>query len=263
MRTTAVVALLVAALCVASAARIPDFDEDLSNTKETLSNVGSVQRWLGLAKKEKGDKPAYVAFKYYVEPKNKQMFVEAWQKLEEATKDEKQLVIFDLKKPMTDNLLWVGYGEWKSMSDYLEHFESSYVQDFLDSLAENDIAWSLTPLIRPDVAELHSSNKGKTSKQQAHVLIRYTVAPSKQQAFLDAWDKAEKGTEREKGAHIYSLRKVLGDNTHFIAYGTWETMQDYEEHFKSSHVKELRETLDEHDIVWQLAPLFKVGDQPE
>ena len=34
------------------------------------------------------------------------------------------------------------------------------------------------------------------------------------------------------GAHIYSLRKVLGDNMHFIAYGTWETMQDYEEHFK-------------------------------
>lgn len=41
MRVAAVVALLLAALCVASAARVPD--DDLSNIKETLSNVGSVQ----------------------------------------------------------------------------------------------------------------------------------------------------------------------------------------------------------------------------
>jgi hypothetical protein len=41
MRGAAVVALLLAALCVASAARIPD--DDLSNIKETLSSVGSVQ----------------------------------------------------------------------------------------------------------------------------------------------------------------------------------------------------------------------------
>jgi quinol monooxygenase YgiN len=38
--------------------------------------------------------------------------------------------------------------------------------------------------------------------------------------------------EGEQGAHIYSLRKVLGDNMHYIAYGTWESMRDYEEHFQ-------------------------------
>jgi hypothetical protein len=32
--------------------------------------------------------------------------------------------------------------------------------------------------------------------------------------------------------HIYSLRKMLGDNMRYIAYGTWQTMRDYEEHFK-------------------------------
>jgi hypothetical protein len=41
MRAAAVVALLLAALCIASAARIPD--DDLSNIKETLSSIGSVQ----------------------------------------------------------------------------------------------------------------------------------------------------------------------------------------------------------------------------
>jgi hypothetical protein len=38
--------------------------------------------------------------------------------------------------------------------------------------------------------------------------------------------------EGEQGAHIYSLRKVLGGNMRYIAYGTWESMRDYEEHFK-------------------------------
>ncbi|WIA15678.1 hypothetical protein OEZ85_002304 [Tetradesmus obliquus] len=261
MRAAVVVALLLAALAVASAARVPD--GDLMDIKDTISDTASFQRWLGLARKGKGDKPAYAAFKYYVQPQHKEDFVEAWRKMEESTKEEKGLKIYDLKKPMTDNLLWVGYGEWETMRDYLEHFESDYVQEFLDTLAEHDVPWSITPLYKPDVAELHSSNKGKTDKQQAHVLIRYTVPPSKQEAFKDAWNEAEKGTEGEKGAHIYSLRKVLGDNMHFIAYGTWETMQDYEEHFKSGHVKQLRKALDEHDIIWQLSPLIKVGDQPE
>jgi hypothetical protein len=42
----------------------------------------------------------------------------------------------------------------------VEHFESSHVQGFLDTLAENDIPWSLTPLYRPDVAELVSDASG-------------------------------------------------------------------------------------------------------
>jgi hypothetical protein len=44
-----------------------------------------------------------------------QNFVKAWQKMEESTKDEEGVRIFDLKKPMTDNMLWIGYGEWKTM----------------------------------------------------------------------------------------------------------------------------------------------------
>jgi hypothetical protein len=32
-----------------------------------------LQRWLGLARKEKSDKPAYVAFKYFVLPKDKEV----------------------------------------------------------------------------------------------------------------------------------------------------------------------------------------------
>jgi hypothetical protein len=32
---------------------------------------------------------------------------------------------------------------------------------------------------------------------------------------------------------------------------------------RSGHVKQLRKSLDEHDIIWQLSPLLKVGEQPE
>lgn len=32
-----------------------------------------LQRWLGLARKGKGDKPAYAAFKYYVQPQHKEV----------------------------------------------------------------------------------------------------------------------------------------------------------------------------------------------
>jgi hypothetical protein len=35
----------------------------------------------------------------------------------------------------------------------------------------------------------HAANKGKTSKQQAHVIIKYAVPPRKQQAFLDASER--------------------------------------------------------------------------
>jgi len=41
------------------------------------------------------------------------------------------------------------------------------------------------------------------------VLIRYLVPPTATEKFLEAWNKAEKGVEKdEEGAHIYSLRKV-------------------------------------------------------
>lgn len=38
----------------------------------------------------------------------------------------------------------------------MEHFESDYVKDFLDTLSENDIQWTAIPLLRPDVGELVS-----------------------------------------------------------------------------------------------------------
>lgn len=42
-----------------------------------------------------------------------QEFLDAWEKLEDATKQEKGVRIFDLKKPATNNYMFIGYGEWE------------------------------------------------------------------------------------------------------------------------------------------------------
>ena len=38
--------------------------------------------------------------------------------------------------------------------------------------------------------------------------------------------------ESEKGAHIYSLRRVVATNTEYYAYGTWANMKEYTAHFE-------------------------------
>jgi hypothetical protein len=69
-------------------------------------------------------------------------------------------------------------------------------------------------------------------KKLAHVIVKYIVAPHQHDDFIGAWDEAAKATEEEKGAHIYSLRKVAFDNYQFWTYGTWKSMKDFREHFE-------------------------------
>ena len=37
------------------------------------------------------------------------------------------------------------------------------------------------------------------------------------------------------------LRKVKTNNHHFYAYGTWKSFDDYLDHFRSKHIRRLRE----------------------
>jgi quinol monooxygenase YgiN len=221
------------------------------------------QKWMHWHKKEHSDKQAYFAYRYYVEPDDRKDFEDAWLELEEATTEEKGNLIYDLKKPLSNNVEYIGYGEWESYEDAMDHYESKYVEKFIDRLAELDIPYTIVPLVRPDVAELAPDEDQKDEEQQAHVIIHYMVPPHAQEEFEEAWDRAEKGTEEEKGAHIYSLRKVFNNNYAYYAYGTWDSMSDYQTHFESDHVHELRKTLNKHGIVWHLSPLKKIGHQPE
>jgi len=99
--------------------------------------------------------------------------------------------------------------------------------------------------------------------ENAHVLINYIVPPGKGEDFVQAWTKAAEKTIEEKGNRIYSLRKIATDNTRFWAYGTWESMRDYLEHFDSKHVGKLLDQLDDMDVIYTIFPLAAVYDEDD
>lgn len=262
MRAFMITFIVIAAFCCVDAARFPS--EQLAIGRDAWNPIPTNwQKWTNWHKHQ-GHKHAYVAFRYLVEPDDRQDFEEAWLKLEESTAEEKGNMIFDLKKPLSNNVEYIAYGEWEDISAAKEHYESEYVEDFLDRLAELDVTYTMEPLIKPrDVDELTPSRGQEEEGQQAHVIVHYHVPPSAHEEFEDAWNKAAEATEDEEGSHIYSLRKVFNNNYGYYAYGTWDSMEDFHEHFASDHIHELRRTLDKHGITWHLTPLKKIGHQPE
>eukprot|EP00879_Flechtneria_rotunda_P016007 GHRR01016740.1.p1 GENE.GHRR01016740.1~~GHRR01016740.1.p1 ORF type:complete len:218 (+),score=47.55 GHRR01016740.1:405-1058(+) len=209
------------------------------------------------------DEPAYIAFRFFVKPELRKDFIDAWLMLEKDTMDEKDLVFYDLKSHGTDNVEFFGYGEWNCWRSFMKHFESDYVQNFRDFLADNDIILNMQALERPNVRELNPRKKQMTGDELAHVKVMYIVPPSSRKEFLDAWHESAKGVEGEKGAHTYSLRKVFGDNSQYFSYAAWDSIKDFEDHMRSDHVKDLHKTLDKEGIIWKLYPLRKIGNQPE
>jgi quinol monooxygenase YgiN len=257
----------LALVSLAAAARMPEASwQHLAEPVEERIREGGhpFEQWLASPDNKRKDQKAYIAFKYYVAPEKKDAFVDMWRELEKSAKDEKGMQIFDLKKTMSDNLVFLGYGEWKSFDDYMDHFKSDYTQKFLENLKNEDVTWTITALEHPDVTEVMPGKGDATDeKQLAHVLIKYVVAPHQHEDFMGAWDEAAKATADEKGAHIYSLRKVAFDNYQFWTYGTWKSMRDFVDHFKSDHIRKLTDTLDKYNVIWHMTPLHKIGDQPE
>jgi len=97
-----------------------------------------------------------------------------------------------------------------------------------------------------------------------HVLIYYIVRPGEAEGFIKEWTTAAQATiEGEKGNRIYALRKIASDNTQFYVYGTWESFEDYVEHYKADYTKKLLQYNDKNDIVYFIAPLEKIGNQDE
>lgn len=83
----------------------------------------------------------------------------------------------------------------------------------------------------------HPSNQVKKGdhgdeEQHLHVMVKYIVPPSEHEDFLEAWAEAQDMTAKEKGNRKYLLRKVFNDNVHYVLCGTWETFDDFVDHFK-------------------------------
>lgn len=206
-----------------------------------------------------------VAFKYIVPPCATEDFIDAWKDLESRTVKDQGNIIFDLKKTEIDNFMFLEYAEWESGQDFYDHFESKHVEDFANFCAEHGITWLLRPLKPviddPDTPSRRVARKG--DERLAHVLIRYFVPADKHETFMDAFEDTARKTWKEPGNRIFSLRKSATDNVQFWGYGTWESMEDFVDHFKSDHVRDLKQFARDNDIVWMLSPLYKIGEQPE
>jgi quinol monooxygenase YgiN len=89
-----------------------------------------------------------VVFKYYVPPSKADDFVDNWRKMEDGARDEKHNIIFDLKKTIDDNVVFIGYGEWRDEDAFKDHLSQGYVRDFFDYLLDEDIPLRWQPLFK-------------------------------------------------------------------------------------------------------------------
>jgi hypothetical protein len=58
----------------------------------------------------------------------------------------------------------------------------------------------------------------RRGKDMAHMVIRYVVPPSETENFIESWRDAADRLQEEKGAVIYTLRKVGGGHTSGVGF---------------------------------------------
>lgn len=246
----------LALLAVASAAR---WDEKLWNTWAQGSSH-QVER----KSKDYTEKTARIKFTYFVDPSMHKEFIDEWRKMEEKVAEEKGNRLYDLKKSTTDNVMFMGYGEWDSFDDWMRHSEEDYVEEFIKWVGENEVHYHWEPLFKAADEDVKPAKGDKTrDRDMTHVLIKYHVPGHLHRDFVSVWQDTQKDTCKEKHNRIYGLRKSATDNQVFYTYGTWDDMRAYIDHIESDHVHELLKWTAEKDITWFLEPLIKVGSQPE
>jgi len=256
------VAAALALLCVAcSAARLPFDVQGLPRELEE-----HVPKWMASNRRHKGSDftkmPAYMHCKFIVPPAETDGFIKAWMKMsKDAYKDEKGLALLDLSKTMTDNLMFVGYGEWDTVEDYFQHYMQAF-GDLRDYMADHDIKFELTCLENPmEGKEKHQVSAMRAEfkdQKHAHFLIKYYVPPSMHQDWLDMFEDVQDKVMDERGCRMYSVRKAHDSNTHFMVFGSWDSLEDFKDHYASEHVRKLRDFNDDNNITWFLYPLYKI-----
>eukprot|EP00877_Chromochloris_zofingiensis_P007195 jgi/Chrzof1/2729/Cz11g27030.t1 len=233
------------------------FPTDMDMPDEFVGRPG-VEAFLHRRGRGSKDK-VYMAVKYFVDPGLQQDFVDAWLKMYDESRDEKGLNVIELTKTMHDNVLFTAYNEFESMDDFEEHLEEDHVQDFLDYLQDNDIIYTIVFLEKPqDMKDVVKKGDHGDEEQHLHVMVKYIVPPSEHEDFLEAWAEAQDMTAKEKGNRKYLLRKVFNDNVHYVLCGTWETFDDFVDHFKSKHIRRLRDFTADRKIIWYVAPMKKI-----
>jgi len=278
MRQRSLLAAVLLIGCVASsfASRLPHVDEILAGGSvfgqhdAGTNNFQKLIEWMDNSRNSntEEDERVYVQIGFMVPTDKQEDFVRSWREHAKSTMDEEGTEIYDLKKSHQDNIIYFAYGEWSSMEEFKEHAKADHTKKFYDFLDDTDVLWRMFPLHnKGDNQEredsLRTGGGGEGEEEKAHVLVRYFVPPAHTDDFEDAWTQAAEETWKEEKNHIYALRKTVTANHEYWVYGTWESFDDYMEHFHSSHIRKLRDFNNKRKIVWFAIPLKKMGEQPE
>jgi len=235
-----------------------------SGLSDMMSDArGGLESWLLARSHHDDEEPIYLATKYVVAPGKEDDFEDAWLQLEKSASKEKSVRIYDLKKTLTDNIIYVSYAEFTNFRGAIEHIKTDYVAKFLKYLADKDIVFKIEPLAAPTDKEIRPPRSEREDEQFVHILAKFAVPPSEFEDFIGAWESTLKGVEGEKGNRIYSLRKSKIDNVSFTLYGTWDSYKAYQEHLESKYARGLLRHLSDRGIVVFVSPLKKIGHQPE
>lgn len=89
----------------------------------------------------------HVLFHYYVPPGEADKFTNVWLDAAEKTIDEPGNRMMTLKKIVTDNTRFCGYGTWESYTDFLDHFNSRHIGRMLGAMEDSDVVWVMQPLV--------------------------------------------------------------------------------------------------------------------
>jgi len=93
-----------------------------------------------------GKDAVQIMITYIVPPHANEQFVDRWTDTAEETIKEKGNYMYSLRKPVTDNTRFIIYGVWKSMRDYMDHFEAQYTRELRKFAAEKELVWFASPL---------------------------------------------------------------------------------------------------------------------
>jgi quinol monooxygenase YgiN len=118
--------------------------EDKYRGRETRAELMSKHKKYG---KKEMKRKSHVIIEYKVDPEYADEFMEAWMDCAEKTfKNEKDNMMYSLRKVSTDNTGFQVWGAWENMGAYFEHLESGHWKDFVDFVDKKDIKFFITPL---------------------------------------------------------------------------------------------------------------------
>ncbi|KAK9868986.1 hypothetical protein WJX84_003803 [Apatococcus fuscideae] len=148
MKSTAMI-VCVASLLLAS----PAFASTRSSMQNGMASTGLeviqlITNSLGgelssSQNKDPEDKKAYVLIDYAVPPSKQTEFISAFEKTASKTKDEEGSVVYTLSRTIDENLTFYLYSEWTGMKAVGEHFNSTYLKEYLKTIAELNVVWKL------------------------------------------------------------------------------------------------------------------------